>query len=352
MAGTFSAAASFITLFEILQHAAYYNKPMFQKQICRLLCLVPIYATSSFLSLIFPRAGKYLDVLRECYEAVTIYSFTWLILTYAEADANLSFSSFAETLASKPPLPHLPPLNHLLEPWKNGTPFIHKVQTGVLNYVVLRPLTALLGFALEPLGKYTAGDVSPTNAYVYLAMINSASQAWALYCLIQLYRVVAADLTGVRLLAKFVCVKGLVFATFWQGLLVALALRLGIIQRALRPHTDTPAMLAVRIQNFLICSEMLFYSLGHAYAFSAAEFFTSTDAPSPTGGPTTVWGVLHALFDWSDLTRNMGAQVQYGAGLPLNEFKRRVSARQQRAAAARGSGQPAARGEADIVPLI
>jgi Organic solute transporter Ostalpha len=279
---------------------------------------------------------------------VTIYSFTWLILSYAEADANLSFSSFPETLANKPPLPHLRPLHLLMEPWKMGTPFIKKVQTGVLNYVVLRPITAVLGFLLEPLGKYTAGDVDPRNAYVYLALINSVSQAWALYCLIQLYRAVSADLTGVRLLAKFVCVKGLVFFTFWQGLLVALLLRLGLIQRALRPHTDTPAMLAVRIQNFLICCEMLFFSVAHAYAFSAAEFFTSSDAPSPSAGPTTAWSVLHALFDWSDLTRNMGAQVTYGAGLPLSELKRVVGAR-QRAAAARES---AARGERDTVPLI
>jgi Organic solute transporter Ostalpha len=70
VASTFTAAASFITVFEIAQHAAYYHKPIFQKQICRLLALVPIYGVCSLTSLISPRAGKYVDVLRDCYECV------------------------------------------------------------------------------------------------------------------------------------------------------------------------------------------------------------------------------------------------------------------------------------------
>ena len=57
--------------------------------------------------------------------------------------------------------------------------------------------------------------------------------------------------------------------TFWQGLLVALLLRLGLIQRALRPHTDTPAMLAVRIQNFL---EEVMAAGGRDLLFDSAAF--------------------------------------------------------------------------------
>ena len=183
---------------------------------------------------------------------MTIYSFTWLILSYCEADANQSFSCYADLLANKPRMPHLPPLHLIMQPWPMGGAFIRRVQTGVLNYVILRPLTAVLGFALAPLGLYTAGDVSPAGAYIYLAAVNSVSQAWALYCLIQLYR--ASELKGIRLMAKFACVKGIVFAIFWQGLLVALALRLGILRRALRPKMDSPADLAVRLQNFLVCA--------------------------------------------------------------------------------------------------
>jgi len=307
-AATFSAGAIVITLLEIFQHIHYYCRPVLQKQIVRLLALVPsprpppasqclILHRPSIRLVLAPQprvsgggqvAGgcargaspvcflclRQLPLPVQCYEAVTIYSFTWLILSYAEADANLSFSSFPETLASKPRLQHLPPLHHIMDPWPMGSPFIARVQTGVLNYVVVRPLTAFIGFILEVAGLYTSGDLSPGGAYLYLACINSASQAWALYCLVQLYRATSAELAGIRLLAKFLCVKaraatalrllvslrltrarkGIVFAMFWQGLLVALALRLGILKHILHPKTDSPAELAVRLQNYLVCA--------------------------------------------------------------------------------------------------
>ena len=154
-AGASVAASILISASEIFQHIANYSRPALQKQIIRVLLMVPIYALCSFCSLAFPRAGPYLDVVRELYEALTIYAFTWFVLAYLEVravaldawmqrtsadaarcratqlDANLSFASFGELLASKPPLPHMWPLTKLLPPWQMGTPFIRAVQARV-----------------------------------------------------------------------------------------------------------------------------------------------------------------------------------------------------------------------------
>ena len=307
-AGTFALAAVLISSAEILQHLLAYNRPMLQKQVVRLLALVPIYAICSFLSLAFPRAAPPLVVLRECYEAVAVYSFTWFILIAAELDANLSFTTFAELLASKPKLRHLWPLNYVMEPWPMGTPFIVKVQTGVLNYVVLRPTTAIISFVLAPFGLYASGNVSPHDAYLWLACINSASQAWALYCLIMLYRATRDELP--RVLFKFLSIKGLVFFSFWQSMAISLGIRLHIIQRVLPPHgRDTSADLANRIQAYLICAEMLAFSVVHAFIFSAREF--ATDAADRQS--RSVADFFAALWDWSDLSSNLHGQVVYGA---------------------------------------
>lgn len=37
--------------------------------------MVPVYAFESWMGLRFKRAAMYFDVLRECYEAMVIYSF-------------------------------------------------------------------------------------------------------------------------------------------------------------------------------------------------------------------------------------------------------------------------------------
>jgi hypothetical protein len=276
---------------------------------------VPVYALASFFSLAFPAAGPYLDVVRELYEALTIYAFTWFVLAYLELDANLSFASFGELLASKPPLPHMWPLTRLLPPWQMGTPFIRAVQvrpcaaahTRHFSSPMQRKLTCfcvmtdgraqlrggaphhrrvrLRAHALRPLqvrqrrptkctrtpsimrallasSSFRAHHTTLTQprthartpqAYIYLATINSVSQGWALYCLIMLYRATSSDLAGVKVLAKFLCVKGVVFFTFWQGLAVALGIRAGAIQHLIQPHGhDSEADLATRLQNFII----------------------------------------------------------------------------------------------------
>lgn len=310
IAGTFAAAAVLISASEIFQHYVNYTRPALQKQVVRVLLMVPIYALASFTSLAFPILGPYVDVVRELYEALTIYAFTWFVLTWLEMDANLSFASYPELLASKQPLPHIWPMNFCLPPWPMGTPFIRSVQAGVLNYVVVRPITALLGFVLTPLHLYSPGDFSPQKAYVYLATLNSLSQGWALYCLVMLYRVAWRDLAGIKVLAKFLCVKGVVFATYWQGIAVAAGIKAGVVQQVLHPREDNPAFLATRIQNFVICCEMLFFALAHSYAFSAREFWSDG---AQQGAPRSVWANLATVFDWSDVGHNMVGQVHFGA---------------------------------------
>ncbi len=311
-AGAAVVAAVLISASEIFQHMANYSRPALQKQIVRVLLMVPVYSAASFLSLALPVAGPYLDVVRELYEALTIYAFTWFVLAYLELDANLSFASFGEILASKPPLPHMWPLGALLRPWQMGTPFIRNVQTGVLNYVVVRPITAVIGFALSPFGLYTAGDVDPGNAYIYLAFVNSLSQGWALYCLIMLYRATHTELAGIKVLSKFLCVKGVVFFTYWQGVAVAIGIRVRAIQSVIKPHGhDSEAELATRLQNFITCVEMLFFALAHSYAFSAREYWT--DAGPGSAPPRSVWAAAAMAFDWSDVGHNMVGQVHLGA---------------------------------------
>lgn len=59
------------------------------------------------------------------------------------------------------------------------------------------------------------------SGYPYILFINNFSQCWALYCLVLLYEATAEELAPLKPLAKFLCVKGVVFFTFWQQAMLA-----------------------------------------------------------------------------------------------------------------------------------
>ncbi|GFH23709.1 uncharacterized protein HaLaN_21364, partial [Haematococcus lacustris] len=89
---------------------------------------------------------------------------------------------------------------------------------------------------------------------------------WALYCLAQLYWVCHKELAPIRPLSKFLCIKAVVFLTFWQGVLLAILVSGGVITDESWSTYDQLGV-ASGIQDFLICIEMFVAALAHAYAF-------------------------------------------------------------------------------------
>ena len=71
-----------ICSFNIYRHLEHYNKPTLQKQIVRILGVVPVYALGSFLSVAYREQSLYFDTIRDMYEALVIYAFLILIIAY------------------------------------------------------------------------------------------------------------------------------------------------------------------------------------------------------------------------------------------------------------------------------
>ncbi|KAH9670192.1 hypothetical protein KPL70_016886 [Citrus sinensis] len=81
---------------------------------------------------------------------------------------------------------------------------------------------------------------------------------------------------------KFIMIKSVVFLTYWQGVLVFLAAKSGLIE-----NTDE----AAKFQDFILCIEMLIAAVGHLFAFPYKEY-----AGANIGGSRGLTGSLaHAL---------------------------------------------------------
>jgi len=93
--------------------------------------------------------------------------------------------------------------------------------------------------------------------YPYLACILNFSQTWALYCLVQFYSVTKDKLEPIKPLAKFVTFKSIVFLTWWQGVAVAFLFSMGAFKGSLAQELKT------RIQDYIICIEVLYSCISH-----------------------------------------------------------------------------------------
>jgi hypothetical protein len=69
---------------------------------------------------------------------------------------------------------------------------------------------------------------------------------------------------------KFLCVKGILFFSFWQSIGVSILVAAGAIKR-LGPYTDSEHI-SLGLTDCLICIEMPFFAWAHMYAFSFRDF--------------------------------------------------------------------------------
>ena len=300
VAGVFVLLAVPITFYEVAQHLEHYRAPRLQRHVIRILFMVPIYAVDCWLALRFKDQTIYFDTIRECYEAYVVYNFYAYCTVYLDAfcvpgleaivarkPQQKHFFPVRAFLGSAPPMAP-PPGTH------SGSPFLRLCRHGVINYVVMRPLTTMCAFVAQAAGVYGDGDfTNPLVAYPYLAVINNVSQAWAMYCLILFYYALREELAPINPFYKFVTVKAVVFLSFWQGQALLLATKLDLIDslRSIVEGSDASAedadaadaadspwsnyddaSFATALQEFMICVEMFFAAIAHAYAFPVAEY--------------------------------------------------------------------------------
>mmetsp|Transcript_34079 Transcript_34079/g.47236 ORF Transcript_34079/g.47236 Transcript_34079/m.47236 type:complete len:412 (-) Transcript_34079:120-1355(-) len=311
IAGVFVLLTLPISLYDVTQHYEHFTKPKLQRHVARVLWMVPIYSVDSWLALRFPAAGIYLNTLRECYEAYVIYNFYMYLIAYLEEAGE---GSDTGALGDKEPFPHIWPVSCALNPWPPGREFIRKCKNGMLNYVVLRPITTLVAFITEMIGVYGHNQLfNWRRAYLYCALTNNFSQTWALYCLALLYLAYQRELAPMNPFYKFLCVKATVFFSFWQALAIMIMLRIGLFAGMSGPFEETAV--AEGLQNFAICIEMFFASLLHSKAFSARQF---RDATFPS---RSVSEHLRDMFDIEDVVD----EVQQRAVHLRNQFSKSVS---------------------------
>ncbi|XP_039140023.1 transmembrane protein 184 homolog DDB_G0279555-like [Dioscorea cayenensis subsp. rotundata] len=256
------------------QHLFHWKNPKEQKAILVIILMAPLYAIVSFVGLLDIQGSEafftFLESVKECYEALVIAKFLALMYSYL----NISISknivpdeikgreihhSFPMTLFQ----PHSVRLNHhtlkLLKYW-------------TWQFVIIRPVCSVLMIVLELLGWYTSWI-----SWTFTIILN-ISVSLALYALVIFYHVFAKELEPHKPLAKFLCIKGIVFFCFWQGLALEGLTAAGVI-RSHHFWLDVEHIQEA-LQNVMVILEMVVFSIVQRYAYSAIPYTgASVDKP-------------------------------------------------------------------------
>ena len=125
------------------------------------------------------------------------------------------------------------------------------------------------------------------TGYLPITVIYNLSISIALYALFLFYWGTKEMLRPYDPALKFICVKSVIFLSFWQGIVLAVMEQVGLIQSLQSDdgsvYTEAGTVSA-GYQNFLICIEMFFAAILMKFAFPISNYMT---AGSGTGGAST-----------------------------------------------------------------
>ncbi|KAI3332386.1 DUF300-domain-containing protein [Xylariaceae sp. AK1471] len=270
IAGAFSLAATLLSVVSIWFQLKNYRKPLLQRYVVRILLMVPIYSISSWVSMVSLTAAAFLDPIRDIYEAFTIYTFFQLLINYVDGERALIIMTHGRA-----PVHHLWPLNHVLPKVDISDPYTFlAIKRGILQYAWLKPILALAAVIMKGTGIYKEGYIGVSSGYLWSGIIYNISVTVSLYSLGLFWVCMHDDLLPFRPVPKFLCIKLIIFASYWQGFLLSILVWLGAIPDDVPEYS--PDNLAAAIQDALICVEMPAFALAHWYAFSWHDYADNT----------------------------------------------------------------------------
>ncbi|KAF5449063.1 hypothetical protein F2P56_029547 [Juglans regia] len=228
VAGSFVLVTLVLSIYLLFEHLSAYKNPEEQKFLIGVILMVPCYAIESLVSLVNPSISVDCEILRDCYESFAMYCFgRYLVACLGGEERTIQFMEREGRASSKTPLlehssekgtvKHPFPMNYFLKPWRLGQWFYQIIKIGIVQYMMIKSLSAILAVILEAFSVYCEGEFKWGCGYPYIAVVLNFSQSWALYCLVQFYTATKDELAHIKPLAKFLTFKSIVFLTWWQA---------------------------------------------------------------------------------------------------------------------------------------
>eukprot|EP01083_Nonionella_stella_P138603 421784_1 len=312
------------TIIQINKHVFDNHHPQIRRYIIFILLMIIIYSLFAFSEFFQPPYIHITTIVRDLYESVAIYSFYQLFIHSLGGYHNLhkhlahiqmdSFQSLwlchycciRQDIQSTSAPTNTPTQNNVSFKW------IKYITLGVLQFCGVQIVLTIVLFCLDVINDLHFDDFAHNIAYGWIALCRTISQIVAIYCLLLLYFILKSlpphsqgykQLVILRFIPKCLCIIGMVFATFWQRLLLLLLVYTDLITQRK----------AVSLQNLLICIEMALLSIAHWSAYKIDDFNAVNHAPMQSA-----WRIV---FSQSPRIKTHLGSIQSGIELVEEEEK-------------------------------
>lgn len=95
---------------------------------------------------------------------------------------------------------------------------------GVFQYCLIRVIFTFVAMITQLLHRYCESSLSPAFAHIWVMVFEAASVTVAMYCLIQFYIQLKTDLAEHKPFLKILCIKLVIFFSFWQTVSLSFSL--------------------------------------------------------------------------------------------------------------------------------
>ncbi|KFA68108.1 hypothetical protein S40285_02538 [Stachybotrys chlorohalonatus IBT 40285] len=259
---------------QILRHATNYTAPKHQKQIIRILFMVPVYSISCTCSIRWYTEHVYIAAGYEFYESLVIAAFYILMCQNIRSEWDEVRKVFNLLTPRKWIMPlrlfHMCFRRSRKGQPSDGLKWFNIVTVAVLQFVVVKFFGALAKCITEAIDVYCAESNSTQHASIWIQIVELVSLAIAMIFLLQFYEQIKVALKEQNPLLKLLAIKLVVFLFYLQSFIFA---RLTASDGALQP-TDRISYpsLAAGLPNAILCFEMLVVSIIHIWAYPTKPY--------------------------------------------------------------------------------
>ncbi|KAJ4350013.1 uncharacterized protein N0V89_008634 [Didymosphaeria variabile] len=280
LSGACSLAALLIVSVAVIRHATNFSNPIQQRQVIRILMLVPWVALFSFLIVWQEDVGEYLVESLDFGCSIAISAFLLLLCDYILSNPG-GFDQLFGQGASK-----------VAREGVDSPKWLKRTWYMVLQYLPVSIIVWMATAISLAVGTYCGASNKPKFAHIWLSVIKMASTTFAVLACLRFYKMQKTQLTPHKVMLKFLAFKGIIGLNALQVFIIGILVGNGTI----KPNEHmTYHDIKTALPSLLLACEMPLFATLLFFAFPVSVY--KAEGCGPAAGPITAMAQAFNITD-------------------------------------------------------